>query len=87
MAHNEIMEKQDTIYPYKRTDVRAYNGNKGVTEVTIENPYESKIPTRFIVGMIDADSYIGNWGISNIMTFLEQLSTLTMKALLNLLTS
>ena len=64
LAHNEIMEKQDAIYPYKRTDVRAYNGNKGVTEVTIENPYESKIPTRFIVGMIDADSYIGNWGKS-----------------------
>ena len=32
--------------------------------VTIENLYESKIPTRFIVGMIDADSYIGNWGKS-----------------------
>ena len=27
----------------------------------IENPYESKIPTRFILGMIDAESYIGNW--------------------------
>ena len=64
LAHNKIMEKQDAIYPYKRTNVRAYNGNKGVTEVTIENPYESKIPTRFIVGMIDADSYIGNWGKS-----------------------
>ena len=64
LAHSEIMEKQDAIYPYKRTDVIAYNGNKGVTEVTIENPYESKIPTRFIVGMIDADSYIGNWGKS-----------------------
>ena len=64
LAHNEIMEKQDTIYPYKRINVRAYNGNKGVTEVTIENPCESKIPTRFIVGMIGADSYIGNWGKS-----------------------
>ena len=32
--------------------------------MTIENPYESKIPTRFIVGMIDANSYIGNWGKS-----------------------
>ena len=62
LAHNEIMENQDAIYPFKKRDVRAYNGNKGVMKVTIENPYESKIPTRFIVGMIDADSYIGNWG-------------------------
>ena len=37
---------------------------KVLWEVTIENPYESKIPMRFIVGMIDADSYIGNWGKS-----------------------
>ena len=29
--------------------------------MTIENPYESKIPTQFILGMVDADSYIGNW--------------------------
>ena len=56
------MENQDAIYPFKKSDVRAYNGNKAVTEVTIENSYESKIPMRFIVDMIDANSYIGNWG-------------------------
>ena len=30
LAHNEIMENQDAIYPFKKSDVRAYNGNKGV---------------------------------------------------------
>ena len=30
-------------------------------EVTIENPYESKMPTCFILGMVNANSYIGNW--------------------------
>ena len=35
---------------------RQFTGN---TEVTIENPYESKIPTCFILGMVNADSYIG----------------------------
>ena len=30
-------------------------------EVILAHPYESKIPTRFLLGMIDADSYIGNW--------------------------
>ena len=62
LAHNEIMQMQEAIYPFKKSEVRAYNGNKGNTEVIIENPYESKIPTRFLLGMIDADSYIGNWG-------------------------
>ena len=62
LAHNENMQMQEAIYPFKKSKVRAYNGNKGNTEVIIENPYESKIPTRFLLGMIDADSYIGNWG-------------------------
>ena len=61
MAHAGIMEETKATYPLKHTEVRAYNGNKGNTEVTIENPYKSKIPTQFILGMVDADSYIGNW--------------------------
>ena len=62
LAHNEIMQTQEAIYPFKKSEVRMYNGNKGNTEVITENPYESKIPTRFLLGMIDPDSYIGNWG-------------------------
>ena len=54
------MEETKATYPFKYTEVRAYNGNKGNTEVTIENPYESKIPTHFNHGMVNADSYIGN---------------------------
>ena len=55
------MQTTEASYPFKKSEVRAYNGNKGNTEVIIENPYESKIPTRFLLGMIYADSYIGNW--------------------------
>ena len=61
MAHAGIMEETKAMYPFKHMEVRVYNGNKGNTEVTIENPYKSKIPTRFILGMVDANSYIGNW--------------------------
>ena len=60
MAHAGIMEETKATYPFKHTEVRAYNGNKGNMEVTIENPYESKISTHLIVGMVDADSYISN---------------------------
>ena len=55
------MQTTEASYPFKKSGVRAYNGNKGNTEVIIENPYESKIPTRFLLGMIDGDSYIENW--------------------------
>ena len=61
VAHAGIMEETKVTYPFKRTKVRAYNGNKGNTEVTRENPYESKMPTCFILEMVDADGYIVNW--------------------------
>ena len=61
LAHSNLMQITEASYQFKKSEVRAYNGYKGNTEVIIENPYESKIPTRFLLGMIDADSYIGNW--------------------------
>ena len=77
LAHADLMQNTEASYPFKKSEVRAYNGNKGNTEVIIENPYESKIPTRFLLGMIDSDSYIGNWRkislISNIVIFKELL--------------
>ena len=62
VAHADLMQTTDAVYPFKRSEIRAYNANKGQTEIVIENPYESKVPTRFIVGMIDADAYIGARG-------------------------
>ena len=58
VAHARVMEETKATYPFKHSE---YNSNKGNTEVTIENPYESKVPTRFILRMVDADSYIGKW--------------------------
>ena len=57
-AHVHVMKETKATYPFKHSE---YNGNKGNTEVTIENLYESKIPTRFILGMVNADSYIDKW--------------------------
>ena len=45
VAHASITEETKAMYPFECMEVRAYNGNKGNTEVTVENPYESKIPT------------------------------------------
>ena len=61
LAHADLMQTTEASYQFKKSEVRAYNGNKENTEVIIENPYESKIPTRLLLGMNDADSYIGNW--------------------------
>lgn len=60
VAHADIMETGPAIYPFKRSEVRAYNGHKGQSEITIENPYESKVPTRLLVAMVDSAAYMGH---------------------------
>ena len=40
LAHADLMQTTEASYPFKKSEVRAYNGKKGNTEVIIENPYE-----------------------------------------------
>ena len=54
LAHVDLMQTTEASYPFNK--MKQYNCHKGSTEVITENPYESKIPTRFLLGMIDADS-------------------------------
>ena len=60
VAHHKVMENTPASYPFMRTEVKTYNVHTGETEVFIKNPYLSQIPTRFIVGMVQANAYGGD---------------------------
>ena len=45
--------RKNATYPFRRSKVRQFNGVKGQTEIIMENLCQSKIPTRFILGMIN----------------------------------
>lgn len=60
IAHNHAMEKtKDATYPFIRSEIRAFNVPKGSLSATIENPYQSNLPVRFIFGMVRADAKNG----------------------------
>ena len=60
VAHADVMKDTPAFNPFKRTEIKTYNGIKGQTEIVIENPYQTAVPTRYIVGMVSADAYSGN---------------------------
>ena len=60
VAHADVMKDTPASYPFKRTEIKTYNGIKAQTEIVIENPYQTAVPTRYIVGMVSADAYSGN---------------------------
>jgi len=62
LAHDQVLKKNlDATYPFTRTEVRSFNVGKGMRSATIENPYQSNIPSRLIVGMVRADAKAGSF--------------------------
>ena len=57
VAHADVMKDTPASYPFERTEIKTYNGVKGQTEITIENPYQTAVPTRYIIGMVRSETY------------------------------
>ena len=62
VSHANALEKGGPArYPFRRTEVRAFGVPAGYRTATIENPYQSNIPTRLIAGMVKTKSYAGDF--------------------------
>ena len=61
LAHNEIMQEKPASYPFKKAQMAIFHAKKGDHNISISNPYESKIPTRLIVGMVNASAHAGDF--------------------------
>ena len=60
VVHADVMKDTPASYLFKRTEIKTYNGVKGQTEIIIENPYQTAVPTRYIIGMVSLDAYSGH---------------------------
>ena len=60
VAHADVVKDTPASYPFKRTEIKTYNGVKGQTEIILENPSQTAVPTRFIIGMVSVDAYSGH---------------------------
>ena len=61
IGHAEVLKRHDATYPFTRSEVRSFTLNAGRMSGTIENPYQSNIPTRLVVGFVRADAKAGSF--------------------------
>jgi len=62
LAHNQLLaEVNDATYPFIRTEVRSFSVPAGMRTATIENPYQSNIPARLLIGMVKSDAKAGHF--------------------------
>ena len=57
VAHADVMKDTPASFPFKRTEIKTYNVVKGQTDIITANPYQTALPTRYIIGMVSSDAY------------------------------
>ena len=59
-SHSRILEKKPAIYPIMRTDIKSFAIAKGQYNLTLNDIFQGKIPSRLVLGLVSADAYSGD---------------------------
>ena len=60
-AISETLQSKPALYPYIKTEMRAFQLNKGQYNFHLEDMYQQNIPVEVIVCMVDADAFHGKY--------------------------
>ena len=61
LAHNSALELSTAKYPHQKSDVRIYHIPARSTGHIIENIYQGVVPSKMIIGLVDAEAYAGHY--------------------------
>lgn len=62
-AHSEVLKKEDAFFPMTKTDIKRFAIPQGSYSMEIVNPYQDRIPSQLVVGIIDSKAYHGDYGL------------------------
>lgn len=60
IAHRNVLERQNAIYPYKRVEVKSFTIPKGNFNLSLDNVVLGVLPNVLIFTMVDNSSYTGH---------------------------
>ena len=61
VAHAKALEIGNAKYPIKRVITKTFTIPRGNLDFSQENVFAGQIPTRLVIGMVDNDSYNGQY--------------------------
>jgi len=67
LAHQEALKISPCLYPHQRNEIKAFSIPKNQYTATLENMFQSKIPTRMLMAMVTSDNYTGNYSKNPLM--------------------
>ena len=60
LAHASVLQENNALYPYQKTDIRTKHLASGSYGETLEDIYQGQVPSRLIVGFVESESYNGS---------------------------
>ena len=61
VAISEILPKTPAMYPFSRTEIRTFNITNGSYTAVKEDMFQGEVPSRLVVGLVDAEAFAGNY--------------------------
>ena len=61
LAHNDTLQKQEALYPYKKSDVKCFGVPQGQYSVSIDDIFQGEIPDRLVVGLVASEALSGSF--------------------------
>ena len=62
LVHNETLQKQEALYPYKTSDVKCFGVPQGQYSVSIDDIFQGKIPDRLVVSLVASEAFSSSLG-------------------------
>lgn len=60
LAHNDTLQKQEALYPYRKSDVKCFGVPQGQYSVSIDDIFQGEIPDRLVVSLVASEAYSGS---------------------------
>jgi hypothetical protein len=60
LAHSEALKESNAVYPFTRCETKAFTYSKGLSNITIDDLFHGRVPSRVVFGMVSADAFNGN---------------------------
>lgn len=64
LAHAMVLEKHNVIYPINRTVLKYFSISSGLTDITRENVFMNKMPSRVVIGLVRTAAFNGDLGLN-----------------------
>lgn len=62
LAHNDTLQKQEALYPYKKSDLKCFGVPQGQYSVSIDDIFQGEIPDRLVVSLVASEAFSGSYG-------------------------